>query len=331
MIADEIYNSRFAEDSYIWINEVLNYEGGKNYAIRRVHPNLPETEGMFLSTDMTDIKGDLPYLAELEGIKEHGDCFNTYYFKKMNSEIVSEKLTYAKLYKDFNWIVAMGVHLDDLNEYVDKTNEESRKLAVDLVKILIILLLIILGTSFTFLALLGRGSLRKSKQKLQDEVNYDLLTKAFSRRAGDKDLIRRWANYLETGISPVIVYFDVDNFKNINDRYGHHIGDEVLIKTVQAVKSAVRTTDKLYRWGGDEFVLVCEGINQENAQVLCEKILQVVNDINYFANGEHVATTISMGATFFQESDRDYTDAIQRADKAVYISKSQGRNQFNIQ
>jgi len=331
LIADEIHNSKFAEDSYIWVNEVVNYEGGRNYAIRRIHPNLPETEGMKLSTDMTDIKGNRAYRTELEGIKKFGECFNTYYFKKMNSDVISEKLTYAKLYKDYDWIVAMGIHLDDMNGYINKTNEESRKLAVDLVKILILQLFIILGVSFGLMALLERGLFRKSKKKLEEEINLDLLTKAFSRRAGDRDLHRRWDYYNETGISPAIVYFDIDNFKNINDKYGHDVGDAVLINTVQAVKGAVRTSDKLYRWGGDEFVLVCDGINSENAMGLCDKILREVNALDYQAQGEHVATTISIGVAFFQESDRDYTDALKRADTAVYRSKSNGRNQANIE
>lgn len=70
-----IRNTRFDGNSYIWVNEILNYQGGKNYAIRRVHPNLPETEGTYLSTDMTDIAGDYPYLTELQGINQDGELF----------------------------------------------------------------------------------------------------------------------------------------------------------------------------------------------------------------------------------------------------------------
>jgi len=108
------------------VNEVLNYEGGDDYAIRRIHPNLRDTVGTKLSTNMTDVKGTTPYKTELEGVKQHGELFFTYYFKKMGSETISEKLTYAKLYKDFDWIVAMGIHLDDMNGYIDTTTGQSK-------------------------------------------------------------------------------------------------------------------------------------------------------------------------------------------------------------
>ena len=83
-IAEIIRNRKYSNESYIWVNEVLNYEGGENYDIRRVHPNLRNTEGTYLSTDMEDIKGNLPYLEELEGVKKDGEIFFTYYFKKLN-------------------------------------------------------------------------------------------------------------------------------------------------------------------------------------------------------------------------------------------------------
>lgn len=80
-IGNIIRNRKFSNNSYIWVNEVINYEGGENYAIRRIHPNLIDTEGMYLSTKIEDIKGNLPYLEELEGIKKDGEIFSTYYFK----------------------------------------------------------------------------------------------------------------------------------------------------------------------------------------------------------------------------------------------------------
>lgn len=120
-IAREIYDSVYSKNSYIWVNEVINYEGGDDYAIRRIHPNQRDSVGTLLSTNMTDVKGTTPYKTELQGVKQHGELFFTNFFKKKDSETISMKLTYAKLYKDFDWIVAMGIHLDDLSAYVDTT------------------------------------------------------------------------------------------------------------------------------------------------------------------------------------------------------------------
>ena len=86
-----MHNQKFSNDSYMWVNEVLDYEGGENYAIRRIHPNLIDTEGSYLSTSTQDAEGNFPFLMELEGIRESGELFFNYHFKKLNSDIISEK------------------------------------------------------------------------------------------------------------------------------------------------------------------------------------------------------------------------------------------------
>ncbi|MBN2268676.1 MAG: cache domain-containing protein, partial [Acholeplasmataceae bacterium] len=117
---EQIHASVYQYEAYIWVNEVINYDGGDNYAIRRVHPNAEE--GVYLSTSMTDIKGNFPYLEELEGVKEDGDIFFTYYFKKLSTDEISEKLTYAKLYERFDWIIAMGIYIDETDAYIASVN-----------------------------------------------------------------------------------------------------------------------------------------------------------------------------------------------------------------
>ena len=84
-MGDVLKNREFSNGSYIWINEVLNYEGGDNYAIRRIHPNVSQKEGAYLSTKIQDIKGNYPYLEELEGINKNGELFFSYYFEDLNS------------------------------------------------------------------------------------------------------------------------------------------------------------------------------------------------------------------------------------------------------
>jgi len=108
---------------YVWINEVVNFDGGKDYAIRVIHPNLKNTEGAKLSTFIKDIKGNKPYLVELEGIKKEGEIFFNYYFKELNSQRVSEKITYAKIYKPLNWIVATGIPLNRLEKALNSKKE----------------------------------------------------------------------------------------------------------------------------------------------------------------------------------------------------------------
>lgn len=121
-----IRNTYLIDDGYIWVNEVLNYDGGDGYAIRLVHPNIIASEGRLLSTKTKDVKGNTPYRAELDGVKQFGEVFFSYWFKERSSDKVSEKLTFAKLYKDYNWIIASGVYLDDIDSMVKQQLADVR-------------------------------------------------------------------------------------------------------------------------------------------------------------------------------------------------------------
>ena len=331
-MADIIRNTRFGDNSYIWVNEILNYEGGHNYAIRRIHPNLPDTEGTYLSTDMTDIKGNLPYLTELKGVKKNGELYFTYYFKELNSEKISLKLTYAKLYKDYNWVIAMGVYQDDLQSYIDQTNQKSKTLASRLTLILVLLFIIILVLSYTLVVQIEKMHYRKSSKMLESEMNQDPLTKAGNRRSGTRDLSDAFQEYQASGHSPGIMIYDIDCFKSINDQYGHSVGDLVLTEIVNAIRGMIRSSDKIIRWGGDEFVVIFYGLQEKNAISFGESILSVVSSLKISAQdqGEEINLGLSLGFSFFKDTDSDFTDALKRADQALYLSKSNGRNQVSV-
>ncbi|MCR5144932.1 MAG: cache domain-containing protein [Lachnospiraceae bacterium] len=120
-----IYNMDITDGSYVWVEEVVNYDGGDDYAIRLIHPNMPETEGNYLSTNTEDGAGNKPYLDELEGIKKDGSVFIEYQFKKYNSNKQEQKVTYSALYKDYNWIICRGITLDEIDAIVESMMKES--------------------------------------------------------------------------------------------------------------------------------------------------------------------------------------------------------------
>ncbi|MBI9100925.1 MAG: cache domain-containing protein [Spirochaetales bacterium] len=122
-----IRNIRFVNDGYVWINQVNNYNGGDGYAVRFVHPNLTQTEGMLLSTNTEDIVGNKPYEIELEGIKKSGELFYDYYFKEMNSDQISHKMSYAQLYEPYDWIIATGVYLNDVDDLIQIEKDKMHK------------------------------------------------------------------------------------------------------------------------------------------------------------------------------------------------------------
>ena len=126
-IGKYIREMRLIDDGYVWVNRIVDYKGGDNYAIRQIHPNLPDTEGLWLSTNTTDIKGGRPYEEELNGIKKDGELYFDYYFKKLNSGKIAHKLSFAKLYKPYDWVVATGVYLDDVDQLIEKETEKMQQ------------------------------------------------------------------------------------------------------------------------------------------------------------------------------------------------------------
>ena len=124
-VHDYLHAEVYDGNQYIWVNEVYNMEGGPNYAVRRIHPNLEESEGEFLSTYTKDVVGNYPYKTELEGIRENGYVFHSYYFKNRINDEITEKSSYAQYYEPFNWIIATGETLEEVYAYSEEVNTQS--------------------------------------------------------------------------------------------------------------------------------------------------------------------------------------------------------------
>ena len=170
-IHDYIHAQQYEGNQYIWVNEVLNMKGGNNYAIRRIHPNLVEAEGDYLSTSMQDMAGNYPYLTELEGIRAEGKVFQSYYFKNKVNDEITEKFAYSQYYEPFEWIISTGETLEEVYEYASDLNEVNVQQIIRLMVIFIVLLII----TFTMMTnILGkqahayRGQLMKQAEVLED-------------------------------------------------------------------------------------------------------------------------------------------------------------------
>ena len=122
---------------------------------------------------------------------------------------MAEKLTYAKLYEDYNWIIAMGIHIDDVEEYIDQTNQKSKELAHSLLLRLVLMLIMVVAFCLALLILVEKLHFRQTKKQMELEINKDSLTKASSRRCGTNDLTTAFKNYQSNGVSPAVMMFDV--------------------------------------------------------------------------------------------------------------------------
>jgi len=128
-------------------------------------------------------------------------------------------------------------------------------------------------------------------------------------------------------------FADLDHFKNVNDNYGHAVGDQVLKRSAELIEQCTRQADLVARYGGEEFVILLPGSDGEATQAVAERIVNAFREYDHeTAEGEHFNVTISIGiasqntVTHF-ESPKELLLA---ADQALYQAKSQGRNQTSI-
>lgn len=158
------------------------------------------------------------------------------------------------------------------------------------------------------------------------EVGIDVLTKLLNRRFLPTIFKREIAHANRAGTSLAILIIDVDKFKDINDTWGHHIGDEVLRKVSYAFYDNVRSSDYVFRYGGDEFIIALTETTEHETLRIAERVRGRVEKTSVKApTGENIPLTLSIGAAMFS-GHPDYERLIQAADEALYVAKKKGRN-----
>ena len=160
--------------------------------------------------------------------------------------------------------------------------------------------------------------------KLKKESRQDCLTKIGNRTACN-ELINQSIAHAKRHNQPLsVIMIDIDNFKVINDNFGHLVGDSVLEKMAGLLSAHIRETDHLFRWGGEEFIVLTPGCNESQAHELAEKLRAKAA---HYPFDEHFTITISLGITGFHIDQDSHKSLIQRADQALYKAKNNGRNQ----
>jgi diguanylate cyclase (GGDEF)-like protein len=127
-----------------------------------------------------------------------------------------------------------------------------------------------------------------------------------------------------------VMFLDFDNFKLVNDNYGHSIGDLFLKEMGQRLKSAIREEDTLARLGGDEFIIVLpELVDRENAMTLAEKLVELGRKPFDFA-GNKIKSSFSIGIALYPDDGADYETLLDKADTALYKAKRKGRDGYHF-
>ncbi|MFZ5809568.1 MAG: histidine kinase N-terminal 7TM domain-containing protein [Chloroflexota bacterium] len=168
----------------------------------------------------------------------------------------------------------------------------------------------------------ANARLVEALSRLEQMAITDKLTGAFNRHKFEEILTLEIPRSRRTGRPFGLLMMDLDHLKEINDRFGHEVGDQVLQEFIQLIQANIRAGDVAFRWGGDEFIILAPEINLEQGAILGEKLRQLVAD-RVFAEGAR--TTISVGVAAFHSTDT-LDSLVKRADDALYSAKRAGRN-----
>lgn len=165
------------------------------------------------------------------------------------------------------------------------------------------------------------------RKKLEAESVTDRLTGAFNRNRLDQALNEWISLHVRYNLPFSVIMFDLDNFKQVNDRYGHIVGDQVLCDCVAKVRSAIRNQDILARWGGEEFIVLLPQTKKKPAVELAERIRHRLENFEHPSAGK---VTCSFGVT---QANQDDTAGIlmERVDALLYHAKINGRNRVESQ
>jgi len=163
-----------------------------------------------------------------------------------------------------------------------------------------------------------------------DEIAHtDQLTFLSNQRKIVGDLQRKVTQSNRSRKPLTIFLLDIDRFKNINDTYGHIVGDQVLRALAGQLREGIRQTDHVGRYGCEEFLILLPGTSLESAVPMAERLLATVRALKIDANGQLVSLTVSIGIARYEKGE-SWKDFLVRADRALYQSKSNGRDRWTV-
>jgi diguanylate cyclase len=165
------------------------------------------------------------------------------------------------------------------------------------------------------------NELKSKLETVEAEANLDPLTDLFNRRSLERALEEFFTLCKQSKTSFSLILIDLDDFKYVNDNYGHHVGDLVLANVAKVLRKNMRAKDIVGRWGGDEFVAIMPNTDLENAKKIVERIKSQLGKMEILAEGRRFKLSISAGVVQCGENFQSWLDMIKEADRLMYEEK----------
>lgn len=259
--------------------------------------------------------GNAKSLHERRGMRHHATQILTSPGSSISYE--EEGHTYfvnSRLVPEFGWLLI--VEQSDFSSNSRIQNTLFINIAISL------LITVIVG-------LVAYLTVRNYQNRLEELASRDKLTGSFNRQVFDMlfDQATKSAKRQKTSLS--VMCFDLDGFKNINDTYGHPGGDAVLREVLMSVRTNVRESDLICRWGGDEFVVMFPETNRQEAMIKARELADQIRETPVRFGRDDIAITISAGITEYRDAE-DLDTLMARVDNALYTAKAAGRDHISL-
>ena len=291
---------KYPDSGYFW---VLDFDG-----VMLMHPYNPKLIGQNL-WDLTDAKGKY-FVREHKTAALAGGGFITYEWTRPTGTEPETKITYVTLFKPWKWIIGSGNYVEDLQQAAWKQITFGS-----------MVIFILFGLNIAASVFLARRYIKEFRQIAIIDTLTGLYTRRHLEEIGTR-LLKR--SEIQGENSLAAIFFDIDHFKQINDKYGHKIGDKVLRETGQLIRDQLRPNEMAFRYGGEEIVVIIHA-SEGSSRVIAERIRRVIRQHSFKFSKHEFTVTISAGAAVNRPSET-LTELLRRADRCMYAAKENGRD-----
>jgi len=329
LIQKILKNLKWTQNGYIF---VFDYKGNSIY---HPNPNYMGTNGW--NFERNGVK--VVQLLIKSALSNPNGTYVTYLAYNPKGK-PQEKISFVKIYKPLHLVIGSGIYLNYLDtqliqqkNYLNNLLENIlSKIFISSALILLFMLIITCILSYklkTFFEQYDK-TITEEKEKLFIRANFDILTKLYNREYFFNELQKQISLIKRNHYKLAVLFIDLDHFKDINDTLGHNIGDKVLKITAKRLKSSVRESDIIARFGGDEFIILLTNIDDINKIVeLTNRILNKVKEVLILKNHQYYISA-SIGISIAPDDTTDAQTLIQYADIAMYKSKHSGKDKFTF-
>jgi diguanylate cyclase (GGDEF)-like protein len=213
-----------------------------------------------------------------------------------------------------------------INQKAETINEQRTLLFVAVTAIIIISIFVYLAIRFGRMQKQTNDELNKLNDQLYELATTDSMTQLFNRRHFIESAQRQITQMQRTSVAGAMLMIDIDDFKNVNDTFGHAMGDEVIAQVAAIFKDNSREYDLVGRVGGEEYAMLLSPCEFDKANQIAERLRNKTEELSISHHKSTIKITISIGLTMIKKDDNDIDRAIHRADISLYQAKNSGKN-----